>query len=141
MIWEANVSDLPKLERIAAEFANTSKFVDVDMDVFCSSWKGLIESGTGTIFVLDDFHGAMGVIAYPDISSGEPTASELFWLVLPEYRGKGLALLERYEEWAKNIGCKKAIMVHLEDSMPDKLKGLYESRDYELMETSYIKEL
>ena len=141
MIWEATVDDLEGFERIQSEFMGATKFLKVDNDVFKRTWKTFIDGGLGTIFVLDDFHGALGAIAYPDPNNGEMLATEMFWLVLKEHRGKGLRLLQRFESWAKEKECSRVIMVHMTDSMPDRLKQVYEHRGYEEMETHYIKEL
>ena len=141
MIREAKIDDIGKLSFLASEFMGETKFLKVDDDVFFKTWENLINLGIGTIFIIDDFHGALGAVAYPDPNNGEMMATEMFWIVAKEHRGKGLLLLERYEQWAKEKGCTKAIMVHLKDSMPERLKALYGRSGYEEMETHYIKEL
>ena len=50
-------------------------------------------------------------------------------------------LFNKYESYAKSIGCKRIGMVHLENSMPDKLKRLYTRKKYKHIESMYLKEL
>jgi GNAT superfamily N-acetyltransferase len=141
MIWEATTEDVTKFSKLSQDFMSATKFVKVDDEVFAQTWTNVLTSGIGKIFILDDFHGALGALAYQDPNDGELVATEMFWIVSPEHRGKGMELLKAFEHWAKSIGCKRTIMVHLKDSMPDKLKTIYKRNKYVEMETHYIKEL
>ena len=78
---------------------------------------------------------------FPDPNTGEMLATEFFWFVNPESRGSGLKLLKVFEKWAKEKGCKKVIMVHLSDSMPEKIRNIYLRFGYKVAETHYIKEV
>jgi GNAT superfamily N-acetyltransferase len=82
----------------------------------------------------------LGAIKYPDLQNGKMAATECFWYVHPDSRGRGTSLLKAYEQWADEQGCKKKIMVHLMDSMSDRLKNLYERKGYRAMEVHYVKE-
>jgi GNAT superfamily N-acetyltransferase len=65
-------------------------------------------------------------------------STEIFWYVRKGYRGRyGIDLIEEYEQWAKQKGCKRIRMIHLVDLMPDKLKRFYERRGYKEIETVY----
>jgi hypothetical protein len=39
------------------------------------------------------------------------------------------------------MGAKRMMMVYLENSMPEKVKSIYERMDYKLIQTTYFKEL
>lgn len=141
MIRKATIADLEKVSEFGYAFLKETQFLEFDQQAFIQSWAQFLELNIGVIFILEDFYGILGAIAYPDPNSGKMLATEMFWIVLPEYRGKGLSLVQEYESWAHSKGCTRAIMVHMADSMPDKLKAVYKRNGYREMETHYIKEL
>jgi GNAT superfamily N-acetyltransferase len=107
-------------------------------------WLQLIHSGVGEIFALkqnDKIIGAIGFIIYPSLEDGVSTCSEAFWYVDEKYRGKGLSLLLKLQKYAKSKGAKRLLMIHLENSMPDKLKKLYIRLGFKQIESIYMKEL
>jgi GNAT superfamily N-acetyltransferase len=128
----------------AREFYAASRFLRTfDLARFTAMWTGLLASGAGAIFVLDDgeIRGAIGGVAYPDIYSGELTATEFFWFVSEAHRGGGIRLYRAFERWAKAKGCARIRMVHLMDSMPEKLQTVYERLGFEAAEVHYSKDL
>jgi GNAT superfamily N-acetyltransferase len=141
VIWLAQKKDLEQIDVLCRQFSEASHFVKYKPDVFRRTWESLIDSGFGVLLVQDDFHGMLGAMAYPDPNSGETIATEMFWWVDPQHRGKGQELLSAYEQWASAVGATKAIMVHLSDSMPERLKMLYKRKGYSEMETHYVKDL
>ena len=144
-IIQLDLDDLDDLVDLAEEFYASSKFLDgFNKEASKKSWTNFISGGTGAIFAIkegDDFHGMLGVVKFPDINTGEMIACEMFWFVSKEHRGKGLLLVKAFEEWAKQEGCKKVAIAHLEDSMPDSLEKLYVRMGYALSEKTYIKEV
>lgn len=111
---------------------------------FVASWRTLLERGMGEIFVLrenGEVIGALGALVYPDMYDGEPVATEAFWWVKPERRGQGMRLLQEFEEWARECGCRRMLMVHLESLQPMALGRIYERRGYVKAETHYLKEV
>ena len=107
-------------------------------------WKELIKSKKGKIFALEKERkiiGALGFLITPALEDGVLTATEAFWYVDEKHRGSGLRLFNKYESYAKSKGCKRIGMVHLENSMPDKLKKLYVRKKYKHVESMYLKEL
>ncbi len=68
-------------------------------------------------------------------------AVETFWFVAPEHRGIGIRLFNAFEKWAKDNQCSKTAMIHLTDSMPERLEQLYLKRGYRLIEKHYVKDL
>lgn len=145
MVRELKISELDKLNGIAKRFFESSEFLDTfDMKVFKNSWANLLDSGIGVIFVLildEEIHGVIGGIKYPDLNNGTMCATECFWFVDEAQRGRGLGLLKKFEMWAARHDCKKIIMVHLSDLMPDAVKKIYIRKGYKEMETHYVREV
>jgi len=145
MIREATIEDLPKLFHLADEFYSSSKFlVDFNRDVFSRSWQTFMKQEFGTIFLLvheEQIRGALGAFKYSDPNNGHKIAAECFWFVDPSYRGKGLQLLKRFESWANQEGCEQIHLVHLMDSMPEKLSKVYQHFGYHPAEILYTKEI
>lgn len=137
--------DIDAIAYMAYPFTTESKFVKVIPERLKESYWEMMANGLATMFMLEDetgkLIGALGAIKYPDLHSGELTSVETFWYVEKENRGHGLLLLDAYEAWAKRQGCVKCAMIHMVDSMPDKLAVLYKRRGYELIEKHYVKEL
>jgi len=137
----ATHDDIPMLRGLAEEFASSTEFVKCfDFDSFSKAWHCFIDSA-GVIFILGDFDGMLGAIKYPDINNGQLTSMECFWYVSPSKRGKGKALLTAFETWSKENGCSTMRMVHLTDSMPERLQTVYKRMGYKAVEVHYVKEL
>ena len=117
----------------------------LDVDYFLKTWTHYLMLHLGTIFVLLDEAGkavgTLGAVKYPEPNSGAMMACELFWYVLPEYRGDGMGLLREYEAWAKESGCRYASVVHLMGEMADVMKRVYERKGYIAREVHYTKEV
>ena len=144
-IAKAMVGDLPKLEKMGHEFYEEgnipTKFVP---EVFIRNWTKFLENELGVIYTLHsegNVVGAIGGVRFNDVNSDELIATEFFWFVKQGYRGYGMQLLQKFEDWAKEHGVTKIIMVHLHDLMPDKLRRIYKRYGYKEVETHYIKEV
>jgi GNAT superfamily N-acetyltransferase len=92
--------------------------------------------------VLDE-NGPQGVLA---AQAGElplapvKAASELIWWIEPQSRGRSaLAMLDAYEQWAKERGCIYANMVGL--GFDPVTTRLYERRGYVAAESHFMKAL
>jgi hypothetical protein len=145
MIRTATKADLPRLNDGAQEFYASSRFLSgFDLKRFCSVWESWIGNGIGTIFLLDDgekIQGALGGLLYPDAYSPSLVATEMFWFVREDSRGKGLELYRAFEGWAKEKQADQIRMVHLLDSMPEKLEIVYKRLGFVPAETHYVKEI
>jgi len=144
MITKGTYKDIPGTIQLMRSFEFESKFVKFNYDRVNALWNDIISKDVGVFFVSkneDKIIGAIGGIKYSDPNDGVLTAIEMFWYVHPEYRGSGIKLFRMFELWAETENCKRCIMVHLADLMPDKVKRIYESMGYELLESHYIKEL
>lgn len=145
VVRAATVADLPRFEQCAREFYAASKHLrNFDIGRFCEAWGQWMTSGIGVIFMAesaDEPVGAIGGIVYPEIYSGELIGTEFFWFVRPGHRGAGMRLYREFEAWARAKGCTQIRMVHLADSMSEKLHRLYVALGFEQTETHYAKEI
>ncbi len=144
-IARALISDLDDISNMGDEFFKEgqipTKFVP---EVFKKSWTNIIGTNIGVIFVMRSGEvpiGILGGVKFSDPNSGEIMASEFFWFVRKGYRGYGTKLMKKFEEWAKEQGATKIIMMHLSSLMPVKIKNYYERMGYQEIETHYLKEV
>jgi GNAT superfamily N-acetyltransferase len=144
-IKQASVEDLWSLVPLAEMFRlETDNAKHFDSERFVSFWDSMLESGVGVIFILQDEDGpsgAIGGVKYPEPYSGDLIATEFFWYCKPSKRGDGLWLYGEFEEWARREGCTEIRMVHLSDSMPERLRKVYRHWGFSEIETHYAKEL
>lgn len=144
-IRQAKLQDIPDLEELAQMFYGASGLSgDFHMDKFISFWEGQIQTGNGVILIDEsylDITGAIGGLIYPDLYTGEMLAIEFFWFVHPEKRGEGMKLYYAFEEWVRSKEVKQIRMAYLIESMPEKLKSLYERLGYRQIEVHYAKEI
>lgn len=145
MIVQAQISDLPLLAAGAREFYQSSAMLgEFHLDKFVHFWTNLLIAGSGVIFLLMNdgkIHGAIGGVTHRSPYSDEQVAPELFWFVMKENRGGGLQLYRRFEQWAREKGCQEIRMVHLADSMPEKVADFYCRVGFTKVETLYAKRL
>jgi GNAT superfamily N-acetyltransferase len=143
MIKEITTDNIFILSGLARQFATLAD-VNLNTELWIDNWEKLIETGIGTIFFEEKEGmpiGMIGGVTHPDINSGEMTATEFFWYVDPNYKGSGLKLLKKFEEWAKDKDCVNIVMVHLENNMPEKLKRIYLKKGFCHIESHYSKRL
>jgi GNAT superfamily N-acetyltransferase len=143
VIRHATPGDIGQIAVLGERFISESHYhrlIGINPDALRSVAELLIREDHGLLLV-DEFYGELagmiGMIATIHPTSWEPVASELFWYVPPEARGGGLKLLLAGERWAREFGCKRCIMV----SPNARVGALYERLGYELLETSWIKDI
>ena len=126
-------------------FEEATGFVKVDVQYTHDRYQDLLERGVCKVFYAETdegvIQGSIGFLISEDLHDGKKIAIETFWFVDPTYRGIGKQLFNKFEEVAKELGCKKLAMIHLADSYPDSLKSFYEKNGYKLLEMHYIKEV
>lgn len=140
----AEVEDVRPVTILMKGFEQASSFIKVDVEHACSTYEKLVGAGGCHILMLEKnglLIGALGFIIFPDLHDGKLTAVETFWFVDPKQRGRGITLFNEYEIMAKEMGCKKLAMIHMEDSYPERLKYLYTKKGYKLIEQHYVKEI
>ena len=144
-VTEVSVERLEELFPLAEIFWKEGQLPGkFDPVVWANTWKKFIGSEIGVIFGIEKDHrlvGALGVLSYDDPNDGVLMATEMFWFIHPNHRGCGVALLDHFEEWALERGCKRVIMVHLEKVMPKVMDRFYRLRGYRPIETHYLKEI
>lgn len=133
------------MEEAARAFYRSSRFLHkFNTDRFCEVWKNLMDLGAGAIFAADsdgEIVGAIGGLAHREIYGDRIIAEEFFWFVRPEFRGAGVRLYRRFEQWAREQGAREIQMVHLFDSMPEKVAKFYLHSGFEPVEMRYVKAL
>lgn len=145
MIREATIADLPAIAPGAHEFYSKSEFLqDLDMACFIKTWETILRGKWGVIFLL--IHdglivGFIGGVQTSDPNNGHLVASEAFWFVQESARGSGGSLYRAFERWARKSGCRQIQMVHLADSMPERLARFYGKLGFRKAEVRYVKEL
>jgi len=146
-IVQATVEDIPRIMECARLFTRELPDCTLNEMHYASQWTRFLEEGYGVIFLMVDeadyVAGGIGGICNPDLITGLKEAVELFWYVKPEHRGcmDSVRMLKRFETWASQQGCCHVSMIHMESSMPVKLKQFYGHRGYSLLETVYRKSL
>jgi GNAT superfamily N-acetyltransferase len=145
-IRPATAADLPLCGPAAQEFYASSKFLQgFNLDGFVKTWTGFIAADVGVMFLLWDddgqVAGAIGGALYPEPYGSATVCQEFFWFVSPKQRGQGVELYRELEQWARDRGCSRIRMCHMLDSMPDRLKRVYERWGFEPVEVHYEKEL
>lgn len=112
---------------------------------FMASFASFIKADLGVVLAAfgpdQSFWGAIAGVAFPDVATGDLTANELFWFVLPEHRKCGIKLLAAFEEEMRRRGCIRIHMVHLYNQSGEKLDRFYERKGYRPLEIAFTKEL
>lgn len=145
IIRQATVEDLPRCSESAGEFYGSAKSLGAfEIERFIAMWTMLLGNGSGVIFLLLDGEaivGALGGVAYPDAYTSSLLACEFFWHVNKSSRGRGVLLYRMFEDWARTRRCSQIRMVHLLDSMPEKVARFYDRAGFKPLEVHYAKEL
>ena len=136
--------EMARVARFMKQFEQETEFVKVDVEYATKQYEGMIIDNVATVFVAEkggEILGALGSITAPDLHNGEMTAIETFWFTARRHRGVGVPLLDAFEKRAEENDCDKTAMVHLADSMPDRLERFYQRRGYKLAEKHYIRRI
>ena len=117
---------------------------EIDPDYYINQWQKFMDTGIGVVFYLRKdgvVVGGIGAIKAPDVFCGKGTLVELFWYVDPKHRKAGILLYKALEEYFySQIDLKRFCMVHMERSMPEKLKTFYIKQNFRLLETQWVKD-
>lgn len=139
-------SELEWCRKCAEQFFVDSKLPGrLDFHYWVGYWQNLIHLKIGEVFALVndcEVLGMLGGVKTRCSMTGDLEAYEMFWYVMPEYRGvAGVKILKHFENWALQSECKRVKMVHLESINPKEMKDLYLRMGYETLEHAYTKEL
>lgn len=146
MIRPLHSCEVPLMYTAALSFAAEGAIPGgLKVPVFDATWRGLIDSEIGVVLAMfsrhDKLQGAIGAVKYPDPFNGDLCAVENFWFMLPEFRSRGGLLFRAFERWAREQGCKRVSMIHLQKLQPERLKEFYLSHEYDHIESAYVKTL
>jgi GNAT superfamily N-acetyltransferase len=138
----ATLEDVPALEKMAANFVNSSPYADLtDVDTIRNLLVTIVSGDPlkGIIVLSPDVGFIVGA-ATPFLFGKQMLASEVAWWVEEEARGKGegLKLLEAFEYWGKNVANCKLISMSSLDKVVEKY---YKKNGYKLYERAYMKVL
>lgn len=145
IIYEARPEEAHTIAALMKGFESETVHVKVDVAYTGAKYEQMVRDGIACLFIMEDGGGKMigglGCIKGQDLHSPRTIAVETYWYVHPEHRGEGKALLDHFENWAKENGCDATAMIHLSDSMPESLESLYVRRGYSLVEKHFIKKV
>jgi GNAT superfamily N-acetyltransferase len=136
----ARCTNAEDIRKYAIEFTDTLG-EPCDPDYYTTQWQRFIDTGIGLIWALSyngSVVGGIGGIVSPDLLCGKPTLIELFWYVTPSHRKRGILLFREMERYVNEHNLRWA-MIHMERSMPEKLKLFYSKQGFRLLETHWIK--
>ena len=147
LIRETRKEDLPNVLLLIHEFQ--AEALD-SFNLFCDDDKAvkLMEAVWHNSLVMEAIDDPaiqgkiVGVIAGmigSAMVSTDPVMQELIWFVSKGYRKYGCELLKRFEQLARDRGCKQILMVHLGTSNRDIMERYYTRQGYKLLELQYIK--
>jgi|TARA_E500000318_G_C3488953_1_gene183535 GNAT superfamily N-acetyltransferase len=138
--------ELIELHAVISEFYKLMPYKKKTLDPkeWATTWIQLIESGIGKVLALVEdnvIKGGIGLITHNSLEDGALVTTEAFWYVDEQSRGGGIKLFKAAEEYAESIGSERMMMIHLQNSMPEKVKKFYERMGFKKAETTYLKEL
>lgn len=148
MIFEVKtVDELKELQNVLESFYKVAPYsgdINEYRKHWLPNWKNLIDTRRGKIFALEKNQkiiGALGFLIAHALEDGALYCSEAFWYIDENHRGSGIKIFNKFEDYAKSIGCKRITTSHLEKSMPEKFKKFYTRKKYKHIESYYLKEL
>lgn len=140
----ATDADMPSLLLGVSVFADEAyPNESVDTDRVATFLRATIGNPDGLVAVMETdrgmFAGLFVALLHRNLLTGLPSMGEILFYVDPEARGHGKRLLTYAEDWARDRGCKRATLCHLETT--PRLETAYRRWGYVPLERSYQKEL
>ena len=143
MMREATANDLDRIVDMGLRFVRETRYVKL-ISENPARMRDIVEklmlADDGLVLVSDHdgvLTGMLGAYVFEHLVSGERTASEMFWWTEPESRGDGVKLLRYAERWAAGRGAMRFQMI----APTDRVGKFYEALGYEMVETTYQREL
>ena len=145
MIRELTIKEVPLLIECAKSFWEEGRIPGrFNADCFVKGWTAFLEQRIGVILVAEEqgeIVGGIGGSLFPDFNTGDLTATEMFWYLMPGHRGQGLRLLREFERAMRERGGKRIWMVHLMAVNAERMAEYYARNGYALSEQFFVKEL
>ena len=145
MIRQATADDILDVVMLAKQFHKELKPpYRFDREFMMQQYQQAISYPRWFIWVAvvdDDIVGFLGAVTAPTLFSVDLQAVELGWFMEKGHRDsrEAIALLIKYEQWAKAQGCKTVNMGNL--AKLSDLTPLYERRGYQLYERTFLKDI
>jgi len=145
MIREASEGDIPKIVELGRRFLLEGPYRDHlkdDPEALRNAALSFLQNPQAKILLFREGTQTVGMLIFllfPHYFTGEATAGEIVWYVIPEARGgmAGLRLLNAAERLASSLGAKRMQMV----APTDRIAELYKRRGYGFIESTYQREL
>lgn len=144
------IEDIPALVALAEIFHAESGYAalaPIDSPSVDRTLRGMIES-QGAVLLVSEIEGriagGIGALIFPlHFNQSVLAAQELFWWLLPAYRGsgEGLRMLAAIEGAVAEAGVKVFSMLSLERCRPEELAELYRRRGYQKCENVWWRTL
>lgn len=133
--------DHSEVVNMAIKFANNtvySRYCDVEV-INRLAADFLDPLNPDKIVFIEPSSGMLAGMITPFTFGVDLIATEVVWWVEPDKRNTkvGKELLDAFEDWARNEGCRLITMISIDDA----LGKYYEKRGYGLYEHAYMKEL
>lgn len=147
MYLHATKADLKDCVPCAREFhAVYDPGIEFCESSFIDYWSGLLDSKQGFMILVEhkdgDVVGGAGGVVTNFQTSSVLNSIEMFWWVMPEFRGEvGLKLYNEFVAESKRRGAKRLLMAYMANSMPDKLEKFYASKGFTPFEHHVIKNI
>lgn len=145
MIRSAVAGDIPRLAEMGEKFyaeSTYSSLIGFNREAFSSAMRSIIGTDSAVVLVCDDDDGVVGMICGvigPHFMTGQLFASELFWWMDPDHRGRGILLLLEYEAALKARGVRLSGMVAPAGEI--QLERVYERKGFVRAESVYMRSL
>jgi len=152
-IVKGTLADLDAVRMIALQWKatcnNKTMGMDIVDDTYMADVANLVKGVDRDLLLLtkeDDGEivGYMGIVMFNSPLGSNKVASEHFWYVSEEHRGKGsMRLIQAAREWAKEKGCSHLMMTAstLASDLHDRVCMLYERIGFKKFETVYVQEI
>jgi len=146
-IREAVIDDIPEMAAMAIEFHSKLNGMPMSTSTFIKVAMEMMYSHTSVVLVHvgedDSLNGGIaGILAQWFLENKTHMAYESWLWVAPDSRGKGVAkgLMVAFEEWAKENGAKKIVMVDFTGDLKP-VGRWYKRMGFQPLETRYVKDI
>lgn len=143
-IRRATLDDLPGLTLAVSVFAAEAYPNDImDARHVAAFLSATVRNPDGLVAVMETdrgmFAGLFVAVLNRNLLTAQPSMGEILFYVDPGSRGHGKRLLTYAEAWARDNGCQRSTLCHLERT--PELETAYRRWGYVPIERAYSKEL
>jgi GNAT superfamily N-acetyltransferase len=145
-ISEVDPEELDAVVTAFASFFSEGRLPGTYDPAFCAEyWRRVHADGRSVSLLAKTSEGVMvgvymGLLA-KDMLTGQTSAYECVWYVMPEYKGLGLRLHRRWEKLCLSRGATRFIAGHLCNWRCTDMPKLYEKLGFQPYEVLYVKDV